>query len=399
MKTLYILGAGASHGHGVRRSPKPPTTREFFDDRFISKLGEEYGSLLLKLVETIEGYGIPVRSGNIEKMFSMIEPVWELGNAPNRAKDFVELWLDVNTLSPLDTLRSWIVDVIHVSTTWLRSQDCPFHRSLAEHLIARGESVISFNYDLIMDVALARTGKWNIGNGYGWNSNYVLTLLESGRDFGETLLLKPHGSLNWFAWPPRVDDSDTLVRENHLDEEVQIDRHYLNVRAPIPSMIEFRDEVRGESPPLVAPKLHELMKRVQELPIEKREELAGFVKGAGLRYPKWQTFRSDLPYLVMPTPYKSIRAMSLGELQHVWQAILGAIRSAERIVSIGFSFGDPHFNSVLSEGRKTGKRIPLIVVDPIPEALTYSKNQLLQVNVTCEPYCGTLADYCRDSWV
>ncbi len=395
MKTLYVLGAGASRGHGVNKYPKPPTVWEFFHHRFISKLREEYGPLWDVLYSSIEHTRIALSSVNIEQLFAVIEPIWELSVTPNLSIDSEKKWEFTDLLSPLDILRSWVVDVIHVSTRWIRIQDCPLHSILAERAVQRNESIISFNYDLIMDVALARTEKWHIGNGYGWHSNYYVAELLSGAEFSSTLLLKPHGSLNWFAWPPRIDDP--YGKEDVNDKECQI--RYLDVRAPVPEMILFKQETPCSSPPFVAPKLTKLVTQLSNLSAEKRKQMEGFIRESGVHYPKKIAFARDLPYLVMPTPYKSISTMRYGELKLVWQAIPKAVKSANRAVSIGFTFCDPHFNSILMEATKSFKRpLPLVIVDPSSTAIEGIKERLQGINVVIKPFCGSFQDYVKTHW-
>lgn len=83
------------------------------------------------------------------------------------------------------------------------AQKCDYHRVLVEALRA-GDSIISFNYDCLIDQTLAdhgRTyGRWDPGVSYG----YPVTGGEQfwgGRPTSRIerpiRLLKPHGSLNW----------------------------------------------------------------------------------------------------------------------------------------------------------------------------------------------------------
>lgn len=82
------------------------------------------------------------------------------------------------------------------------NQTCRYHEKLALRLMP-GDAVISFNYDTIMDRALKNTGGWDYSDGYGISFNprgrrgccEVPQLKTADR----VLLLKPHGSLNWFS--------------------------------------------------------------------------------------------------------------------------------------------------------------------------------------------------------
>lgn len=85
--------------------------------------------------------------------------------------------------------------------------DCSYHRTLARSL-RPGDTVISFNYDCIMDMALRQeSGKrWDASAGYGVQVEEGADLWHdhSGRGAYAKVpikLLKVHGSLNWIRNP------------------------------------------------------------------------------------------------------------------------------------------------------------------------------------------------------
>ena len=77
---------------------------------------------------------------------------------------------------------------------------CPLHKKLADKL-TNDDTVITLNYDLLMDTALQSTGKWMPDTGYGIPFKSVI----EGGEFvnvntsakSQILYLKLHGSLNW----------------------------------------------------------------------------------------------------------------------------------------------------------------------------------------------------------
>ncbi|MFA5315817.1 MAG: hypothetical protein WC369_00125 [Dehalococcoidales bacterium] len=83
-----------------------------------------------------------------------------------------------------------------------------YHRILASYIIAHGGHVISFNWDILFDEELFATGKWDYGDGYGFkpigfvDKNKMIGLKDY--DYKEkdepsaNIILKPHGSLNWY---------------------------------------------------------------------------------------------------------------------------------------------------------------------------------------------------------
>jgi hypothetical protein len=66
--------------------------------------------------------------------------------------------------------------------------------SFAEQKIGSDSLVITLNYDVALERALANAGKWDIGTGYGFTAF-------AGRDPSPTALYKLHGSVNWFQAP------------------------------------------------------------------------------------------------------------------------------------------------------------------------------------------------------
>lgn len=61
----------------------------------------------------------------------------------------------------------------------------------AERTAGPDSSIITFNYDVSLEHALAKSGKWDIGNGYGFP-------LLPGRPPSPVIVYKLHGSINWF---------------------------------------------------------------------------------------------------------------------------------------------------------------------------------------------------------
>ena len=99
--------------------------------------------------------------------------------------------------------------------------ECKYHGAIAQHL-GSGDSVISFNYDCIMDAALRSEGgrRWDASSGYGvsmydgfenWHDH------DSGTKYAKSsiLNLKVHGSLNW----DRSVDRQISLRSNPYDTE------------------------------------------------------------------------------------------------------------------------------------------------------------------------------------
>ena len=80
---------------------------------------------------------------------------------------------------------------------------CKYHAILAKHIVASESIVVSFNWDTLIDEALHNTKQWFYETGYGLRFkrlylNETQILVEMKKSKG--LLLKPHGSINWFRY-------------------------------------------------------------------------------------------------------------------------------------------------------------------------------------------------------
>ncbi len=85
----------------------------------------------------------------------------------------------------IEAMRQWFAD-IH------RQHAAPTYERFAAEVVMPGDTVITFNYDVSLDSKLRQSGKWAIGDGYGFRVESLPT--------GSTVrLLKLHGSINWLA--------------------------------------------------------------------------------------------------------------------------------------------------------------------------------------------------------
>jgi SIR2-like domain len=109
-----------------------------------------------------------------------------------------------------------------------RREPCEYHRSLVDALQPK-DTIISFNYDCVIDHALRTSGasKWSARHGYGfphpskvdgapaWDPPTPATAQSRSIN-----LLKLHGSLNWFPFPD--DETGTIsLRERPYKQKGQ----------------------------------------------------------------------------------------------------------------------------------------------------------------------------------
>jgi hypothetical protein len=85
----------------------------------------------------------------------------------------------------IEAMRQWFAD-IH------RQHPAASYEAFASQIVKPGDEIITFNYDLSLDSKMRQSGKWSIGDGYGFAAEGLPT--------GSTVkILKLHGTINWLA--------------------------------------------------------------------------------------------------------------------------------------------------------------------------------------------------------
>ncbi len=79
--------------------------------------------------------------------------------------------------------------------------------SFAGQKIDSNSLVITLNYDVALERALAKAGKWDVGTGYGFTAF-------AERDASPTAIYKLHGSVNWFQAPMQVNPPPIMFSRN-----------------------------------------------------------------------------------------------------------------------------------------------------------------------------------------
>jgi len=229
-KTVYILGAGASHAYdrsiyGVR----PPLARDFFKayHELPTTAPElDVGGFEVRVGAIVnfvrDHYDIPPHAfymfdEDIEQFLVRLDDVIE--DFKNKArkrgglkgKDVGDLWEAQRARFDLLLLFSRVL----IDTT--DGQPCPYHGLLAANL-APGDVVIDFNWDTLVDRALYANDRWFPDTGYGIGFDAIMDgewrVPNNGRA-SDWDLLKLHGSINWLISYPGLDPS-TGLELSHL---------------------------------------------------------------------------------------------------------------------------------------------------------------------------------------
>ena len=347
MAKVLIIGAGASHGHGVEGVSKPPLANGFFNMPGRSHFENNYIDLFnyVQKAFNVDLHREP--SVDIEQLFERIESGWTLsGYDFESAKS--KFGMAIACLNPIDMLCSYVVDVIYSSTKWIRENECPFHSKIAKQWLDDGDTIVSFNYDLIIDISLKKSGLWDEQRGYGFNDEKIIDT------DSEILLLKPHGSLNWFLQHKSntnllynfLDQNEHLSDDNSKSERIIRVMPLMKALLGYSLVIEESEAIAGVSQKIVTP-------------IKQADSGSGGASVKRLLYfwkPVLETFKSPflstiglLPMVVFPTPYKYLGNMVQSGLRHVWHHIRKRMVECDEVSAIGFSFRDVHFNQLVRE--------------------------------------------------
>lgn len=385
LSKVLILGAGASHGHGVPGAFKPPRANGFFDENIYHGILERYRPLV-NLVE--DEIGLDLQQGeqaDIELVFSRLEPFWKLhGHRDMDSETISKLFgRPFAFVSPPTWLHSYITDLISETTWWLTEKTCPYHGFIAQEWLTGGDTVISFNYDLIMDVALGRTNHWHPTTGYGWADPKV-DGLGSGRQPSRIALLKLHGSMNWFQGTALPYTASIAPGQPIPTPEpsIRIVAPEASIRGMRPL---FGDEYQEGGPRLVVARMDDF-----ELEIE----LTGVseIWGELLLKQFEGDFQKQLPLIILPSPYKSFDEMTFAQLGDLWHQARMSLEVSDIVVSCGFSYRDTHFNEFIRQAARARKEpLHLCVATRWPEEVERLKKTFLHDNIRFSRIDGWLA--------
>ena len=180
------------------------------------------------------------------------------------------------------------------------ARGCQYHRAIAKSL-HKGDTIITFNYDCVMDDALRREGdgKWSARFGYGFSPYTSVENVE-----------------HWSPSAPAPSEAETI------------------------RLLKLHGSIHWQFP--VGP---------SRSPVKLKQRL----------HSQRGTPRFDI---VPPEWNKSVREQPL--LRHLWRQAFRAIRSAERVAVIGFSFTptDLHVESLFRLALTNAKLKTLVIANP-----------------------------------
>lgn len=376
-RTVVILGAGASFGCESQITPRPPLMRDFIRLGRRRRLRYDYAVLWrflrsLGLTTSSLDQGTP----NLEELYALVQSI----SRPPWIRLRLEWERTVGRHFPFFTperlLESFIIEVLASTSRSAISRPCAHHARLFAGL-GYGDVVVTFNYDLIADATLSRSGRWCAYDGYGFQADIL------GEDPSEVdrskasdaLLLKLHGSLNWYL-------RDLFPHETEVERKARKIKRPGRKASTLPHQFDWlRSQLTG-APPATR-------KRITVVPVASLESTGAFgllAREMDVFYrrlrrrasPDRKWLYSGLQLLerqtliVPPLPSKLDGQMAQ-EMAEVWSFAFQALQQARRIVFIGYSFppGDHHVISMIRYALASRRRLPdeFVVVDPDPSGV------------------------------
>ena len=372
MKRTIILGAGASKSYNNSKTGvRMPVALDFFETFRKLDISENPWVLIGNIITYIaERNNRDVQeflnfSEDIEILHSEIQE--KLYTALNRS-DFFSKEYDVRLLKAFNELIFVFVSVINEIQNGDISSS---HLNLAKQL-SKNDTIITFNWDTLMDRALQHATEWNIENGYFvkptavFKDKWILNQ-NKANDIEFPKLLKLHGSSNWLTSHIQPSQQGILELSQETDEE----DFYVFEKATKPYstfagryMSGYEKFSYGYYPP--------------NLPLKGKQAPEGylFIKSRikSSLMPEGKATDEGLPSmpLIIP-PVKSKEYDLFGTLfTQIWDEAKKEIEMADEIYVIGYSFPktDIRTDQLFKSAFIKRKTIPtIIILNPDPDLI------------------------------
>ena len=365
---VVLLGAGASKAY--RESPtgiRMPVACDFFDTfERLAIYGHPWvlreGIIdFLYRVKRVDPFTY-LRSGiNIEELNSEIEE--HMLEAINQGTQLGDRLLLFRSYNELTYIFSSVINEI---------QNGPIsraHQAIAVRL-EPDDVVITFNWDTLMDRALASTTDWTLDHGYGFSPKGIYrdrwSPPQQTKNKPCPRLLKLHGSTNWITSHPMFHkESVTLTQEASPDTYEYATQPYdCHAGRYMPG---YEPYSYGYYPPNIlddvgkpAPEGHVIVRVRQKVPWKP----AGTAGDKGL---------VSIPLIIPPVRQKKYDLYGV-LFDYIWKSPQAALCDAEHIIIIiGYSFPktDIKCHELFVSAFLQRNTIPTVsVLDPQPEHIT-----------------------------
>jgi hypothetical protein len=207
---VVLFGAGASRGGLISRELPPPVDGEFFSvaNRVIGHGTPALAKRVLRSVWDLYGR---VEGIGLEEYYRDVETravIGRIAKAAGKPKEWSRRKQDLEEL-----IRRVYVETTTNERSGSREPEfSPVHRAVLDTLHV-GSTVLTFNYDLLIEESFSSASAWNPRDGYGivlpgatldWARRWLKARKGVRNTESEVLLLKLHGSLGWAAYPNRA---------------------------------------------------------------------------------------------------------------------------------------------------------------------------------------------------
>lgn len=345
-KTVWIFGAGASLHYNLNSWGVPmPLANGFFKALHSVPTSHGLHAHIGPLLSYLKNYrGVPNADAakwtpNIEDFMTSVE------------SDFNDLSNRVSSLTKNEYMRLTSLSTVYSNMTFLFAnvvneiQNGPVASCYTELLRFCGpkDTFVTFNWDTLLDAALAATGCWSPNWGYGikfdgvFDGDWKTQIDHFETEETEWNILKLHGSTNWLIPYVYIDlqtyKSKTLIPENKV---------FLFWQANLPFQT-HRGRWRGGYVPLsygyYPPNIRANFFREENLAVPEGHVLVSWTP-ISTNSPFKEPYRDGIPsspFLITPVRQKRYEDYN-NKLNLLWERAEQSLASADRIVAIGYSF-------------------------------------------------------------
>jgi hypothetical protein len=380
MKRVVLLGAGASKSYDASKTKeRMPIANDFFKTFNKLSISENQWVIIGSIIEYVRKF----RKIDIEDFHNFNEDIEDLHSEIQEKLYEILIKNRESFLGGKGTPREEFMDNFTVYKTYFElvflfvsaineiqnGKVSETHLNLAKQL-TKEDSIITFNWDTLLDRALDESSDWNPDNGYLIKPQYIyrdkwdVPNVESTINY--PLLLKLHGSSNWLTSHPVPEDGELVPTQEQSIEDFCV---YVSNEKPYSCFKGrysegYEDYSYGYYP--------------VNLPFEGKSAPEGkvFIRGS-IKNPFMQEPTSDdkglnsIPLIIPPVKKKEYD--NFGNLfSTLWEKAEQELIEASEIYIIGYSFPKTDYRS--SELFKNAflKRTDMpniVIINPNPELI------------------------------
>lgn len=376
-KRVYLFGAGASNSYrGSINKVNPPLARDFF--KVFNKL-KISGDLMVR-VGDIVNYVARTRKIDASKFNTWNEDIEafltevdnKIINKLSKNYDIFQLKEDIRTYDQMIFLFTSVLNEIQ------NGKVCMNYLALIDYL-NEDDTLITFNWDTLLDRALYEKGIWHIDDGYDIEFKAIFRDSWENCSFNnksKVKLIKLHGSTNWLMPYYSVNPSNNrreFANKNISEKDHPIFCFHYNTK-------EYETyENRSYSDKKYSPFSYYYYP--PNIPLQKEWIDNGDrnVYSMGI-YSDVNNFgetrlckevRESMPFIIPPVKHKNYGLID-NMLDRLWNNAEKSISECDELIIVGYSFPitDVKAWNLLRDSFNKRKQYPKItIVDPYPDGI------------------------------